>query len=76
MDDTGNYLSPQGASFESRALPYDPSVQQYAVYEVVEPLAVQAGKAAPWFDQVGGATQYMTEENVGKLVESGVLRSC
>lgn len=74
VDDSGNYLSPQGTSFEARALPYDPARQQYAVYEVIEPLTVQSGPAAPWFDQVGGATQYMTDANVGELVESGALR--
>lgn len=73
-DDTGSFLSPAGASFDSRALPYEPSMQRHAIYEVVEPINVQAGRAAPWFDQPGGATQYLTGESVGDLVRAGRLR--
>lgn len=73
IDDTGKYLSPEGADFGSRALPYNPSTQQYAVYEVVEGLQVSAGRAAPWFDEVGGATQYMLDRPLGELVEEGIL---
>ncbi|MGR3367803.1 MAG: TNT domain-containing protein [Sagittula sp.] len=72
--DTGSFLSPEGASFESRALPYEPSMQRHAVYEVVEPFEVQSGSAAPWFDQPGGATQYKTGASVGDLIRQGKIR--
>jgi len=39
VDDSGSYFSPAGASFESRALPYDRSMQTHAVYEVENRLA-------------------------------------
>ena len=74
VDDTGSFLSPQGAPFDSRALPYNPATQEYAVYEVVKPIPVQSGIAAPWFGQTGGATQYMMNQSVGDLVQSGYLR--
>ncbi len=72
--DTGKYLSPEGASFGSRALPYDRKAQEYAVYEVVKPIPVKSGKAAPWFGETGGATQYKMEQSVGDLVKSGHLK--
>ncbi|WP_411911834.1 TNT domain-containing protein [Rhodovulum sulfidophilum] len=74
MDDTGRYLSPEGANCGSRALPYDPSTQQYAVYEVVRDLPVSSGRAAAWFDEVGGATQYMLDDSVADLINQGFIR--
>jgi len=74
IDDTGRYLSPEGANFGSRALPYDPSTQQYAVYEVVRDLPVSSGRAAAWFDEVGGATQYMLDDSVADLINQGFIR--
>ena len=74
LDDTGRYLSPEGADFGSRALPYDPSTQQYAVYEVVQDFPVSAGQAAPWFGEAGGATQYMLDRPLNELIEGGFIR--
>ena len=74
LEDTGKYLSPEGADFGSRALPYDPSTQQYAVYEVVEDLPVSAGRAAPWFGETGGATQFMLDRPLNELLDSGLIR--
>ena len=73
-NDSGQFLSPQGSSYESRALPYDDSKMRYAQYEVVKPIPVQSGKAAPWFGQSGGATQFKTEQSVGDLVKAGYLK--
>ncbi|MDP0930343.1 TNT domain-containing protein, partial [Paracoccus onubensis] len=72
--DTGSFLSPEGASFDSRALPYDPATQTYSVYEVVKPLSVESGAAAPWFGTPGGAIQYKTGPSVGDLVKDGYLK--
>ncbi|MEJ6403469.1 TNT domain-containing protein [Yoonia sp. 2307UL14-13] len=74
LDDTGSFLSPQGANWTSRALPYEKSTQQYAVYEVLRPLEVSSGRAAAWFDEAGGATQYLTDRSVGDLIREGYLR--
>ena len=71
----GSFLSPAGTPFEARALPYDPDAMQYNVYEVLKPLSVQVGQAAPWFDQSGLGTQYMTSESVKSLVQQGFLRA-
>ncbi|WP_341486152.1 glycohydrolase toxin TNT-related protein [Thioclava sp. GXIMD4215] len=74
LDDTGRYLSPEGADFSSRALPYDISTQQHAVYEVMQDLPVSAGKAAPWFGETGGATQYMLDRPLNELIENQIIR--
>lgn len=49
-------------------------MQKYAVYEVVKPLPVKSGPAAPWFDDVGGALQYQPEKGVGELIKEGFLK--
>jgi len=71
---TGNFLAPADASYMGRAVPYDRLKMPYYRYEVVKPLRVQAGKAAPWFDQPGGGMQYKAGERVQVLVERGYLR--
>jgi len=71
---TGNFLAPADASYMGRAVPYDRLKMPYYRYKVVKPLRVQAGKAAPWFDQPGGGMQYKTRKRVQALVDSGHLR--
>jgi len=71
---TGIFLAPVDASYMGRAVPYDRLKMPYYRYEVVRPLRVQAGKAAPWFDQPGGGIQYKTVERVQVLVERGYLK--
>lgn len=62
---TGRFLSPAGTSFEERALPPDalntPSggpLYNYHCYEVIQEFKVDAGPAAPAFEQPGDAIQY------------------
>jgi hypothetical protein len=74
--DTGNFLSPKGASFESRALP--PGTREskaYKVYEVLVPFEAKVGKATPWFDQPGMGQQIMTDGmNIESLIKRGYIR--
>ena len=69
----GRFFSPKGESYNARALPYVCDTLVYTIYRVTKPLHVAAGKAAPWFDEPGGATQYETDDPVFKLRESGAL---
>ena len=71
--ENGRFFSPQGESYAARALPYVCRTLVYRVYRVTRPIHVTAGKAAPWFDEPGGATQYETDEPAAKLRESGSL---
>jgi hypothetical protein len=65
--DGGRFFSPKGAAYAARALPYACDRQTYIVYRVVLPVVAWSGKAAPWFGQPGGATQFETDAQVFQL---------
>jgi RHS repeat-associated protein len=72
--ESGGYVSPEGTPFGQRSLPaHYENTQPYNTYEVVSPIEVQAGPAAPWFGQPGGGTQYQLPDSVGNLI-GGYLR--
>lgn len=71
--ETGKQFSPQGVAFASRALPYVCAAAPYASYRVVKPLLAWSGKAAPWFDQKGGAPQFRTAVTVAELLSDGTI---
>lgn len=60
-NDTGKYFSPDGSSYESRALPPFMRDMPYERYEVVKPFEVKSGTVAPWFDEPGMGKQYYTD---------------
>lgn len=70
---TGQYVSPAGTPLQMRSLPAGSESRPYNIYEVAEPLEVQAGEIAPWFNQPGGGIQYKLTQSVKDLVEQGVL---
>lgn len=72
----GRYMSPEGEPWESRALPPDSLEKSYHVYEVLKPIPVYSGRAAEWFGQPGGATQYYLgpKTTVRELLKNGYLR--
>lgn len=70
----GRFLAPADASYMGRAVPYDRLKMPYYRYEVVRPVRVAAGRAAPWFDQPGGGVQYKTDRPVQVLVNEGYLK--
>lgn len=69
----GTFLSPRGAAFSARALPYVCATAPYFTYRVARPLLAWTAKAAPWFDQKGGATQFQTDASVAQLLADGVI---
>ncbi len=74
-DTCGSFLSPEGASYAGRALPYRCQGYAYTVYRVLKPLPVTIGTAAPAFGDPGGAVQLKTSELVDQLVAAGVLET-
>ena len=70
----GKYFSPDGTSYEERALPPFMENTPYVRYEVVVPLEVESGKTAPWFDQKGLGKQYLTELDLEKLIDDGYIK--
>jgi hypothetical protein len=71
--ETGRFFSPKGAGYGQRALPYICAGYPYHVYRIDRPLLAWTGKAAPWFDQPGGATQLETDASVAQLMADGTL---
>lgn len=71
----GTFVSPEGTPYPARALPPGTDKKPYSVYEVVKEIEnVQAGKAAPWFGELGCGTQYELPKPVADLRESGHLK--
>ena len=72
---TGRYVSPDGMTFEQRALPSTTSEGDFHVYCVERPIdGVQKGKIAPWFGRTGGGIQYKLPDRIVNLMEASMLR--
>jgi len=56
----GSYLAPEETPFSQRALAPSSLTEPYYAYRVAKPLPVEAGPAAPAFDQPGAGIQYKT----------------
>jgi hypothetical protein len=70
----GTFFTPKGESYGSRAVPYICRQMDYRVYRVLKPIAVKACKAAPWFNEPGGAVQVQTADPAYKLVANGMIK--
>lgn len=71
------FTSPDGILYEQRALALHSDEANYYRYKIVKPFVVDSGKAAPWFDRVGGGTQYFSGESKilnkkGELIDATV----
>lgn len=63
--DTGNFLSPAGESYGARALPPGTNASKpLKTYQVEVAFDALVGKATPWFDEAGMATQIMTTKTM------------
>ncbi|EFR02722.1 hypothetical protein MGYG_05720 [Nannizzia gypsea CBS 118893] len=79
---TGNFLSPLGSAYISRALPPanlapGPSGQypdNYHVYQVVKEFTGSLGPVASWFGQPGLGSQIYTQVSIAELLEQKFLR--
>ncbi len=69
----GRFFSPKNAGYSARALPYSCDQLAYATYRVKAPLLVWTGRAAAWFDESGGATQFQTDATAAQLVADATL---
>ena len=64
---TGKYFSPLGTPYSERALPPYMKNEPYTKYKVLVSFEVKFGEIAPWFDEVGGGTQYLSTYSVDEL---------
>ena len=69
----GTFVAPVGTPFGARSLPESALNKPFNTYEVLKPIEVQAGPAAPWFGQRGGGMQYELPSSVKDLIGSGHL---
>ena len=69
----GTYVAPTGTPFGQLSLPSESANLPYNTYIVNQPIVVQASTAAPWFGQVGGATQFQLPMSAQYLIDFGVL---
>jgi hypothetical protein len=70
----GSFFNPQGASFQSQSVPYVCAAMDFRVYRVVRPITVKSCKAAPWFDQPGGAVEIEAPEPAYQLITDGTIQ--
>ena len=70
----GSYVSPEGTPLEMRSLPKGSDLKPLNSYQVVKPIEVEAGNAAPWFNQPGGGTQFKLPIPVQELIDTGYLK--
>ncbi|WP_152659064.1 TNT domain-containing protein, partial [Arsukibacterium sp. MJ3] len=70
----GTFVSPDGTPFSARSLPASSANKPLNTYVVVKPIQVEAGNAAPWFNQPGGGIQFELPKTVQELVDSGHLK--
>lgn len=73
-DTLGRYVSPQGTSYSARSLPRGSINAPCTIYEILQPIEVQSGIAAPWFGEVGGGVQYQFSAIIDSLLEQGMIR--
>lgn len=71
----GRFVSPYFTDPMSLSLPYHqmPNMSNPTMYIVKQPITVIVGKAAPWFGQYGGGTQYILPQTIQQLINSGIL---
>ena len=71
---SGRFVSPKGTSYESRALPRNTNKNEYSLFVVRKDIEnVMSGVTAPWFDEVGGGTQYKLPIKIETLLKEGYL---
>ncbi len=71
----GRYVSPDGMTFEQRALPSTTREGDFHVYRVERAIdGVQKGTIAPWFGRTGGGIQYKLPDRIVNLMEASMLR--
>jgi len=70
----GSFVSPEGGSYRSRALKPGSDSELYKVFEVQQPIDVDAGTIKPWFGYEGMGEQYLLPDRVKNLIKSGVLK--
>lgn len=71
----GSFLSPAGTPASARSLAPGTDLKPLNSFEVLKPFEVDAGRAAPWFNQPGGGLQFdLGTRTVQDLIDAQILR--
>lgn len=62
-----------GIDTKERALPPYMKNEPYTKYKVLVSFEVKSGEIVPWFDEVGGGTQYLSTYSVDELKKFGYI---
>lgn len=67
-------FSPEGISFEQRALPRSTNLNDYHEYKVIKKIDhVMKGAIASWFGKPGKGIQYLLPDGIASLINNGYL---
>jgi hypothetical protein len=69
----GTFVSPEGTPFIQRSLAPGTQYAPYNVYQVLQPIDVNAGQIAPAFGMPGNGMQFQLPSSVQSLIDSGHL---
>ena len=70
----GRFTALAGTPPQTLSLPYDKIGQATTYFQTTQPIKALSGTAAPWFDQIGGGTQYLLlDGRVDQLLGNGSL---
>ena len=69
----GKFFSPNGTSYGERALPPFMELEPYTQYRILQPIDVKSGAIAPWFNQAGNGTQFLSNYSVEELIKLGII---
>lgn len=73
-NELGRYVSPEGISFEQRALPRSTNLNDYHEYKVIKKIDhVMKGAIASWFGKPGKGIQYLLLDRIASLINNGYL---
>lgn len=72
--DSGDFVSPEGTSYKNRAVPPGTINKPYNAYDVVQPIDVQSGPIASWFNEPGGGLQFQLPDTIENLLSQGKIK--
>ena len=69
---TGKFTAPAGTPRGQRALAPG-TTEELSSYRVIQPIPAKSGEVAPWFDEIGGGTQYEFKNSIQWLLDNDFL---
>lgn len=71
----GRFLALEGTPLPMRSMPPSTPDTPYRIFQVMKSFEVEAGPAAPWFNQPGMGLQFKTDIQIKQLIDNGCLKT-